>query len=91
MGIIITWIIKRREESSSPWLGSNYNKFIILSGKIVNNISKYNSNKDTLRKVTVNIGLGRIKTWEGITVGVLLNSEVIGLVMRSEFARKQSF
>jgi len=57
----------------------------------VNNISKYNSNKDTLRKVTVNIGLGRIKTWEGITVGVLLNSEVIGLVMRSEFARKQSF
>ena len=48
-------------------------------------------NKDTLRKVTVKIGLGRINTWEGITVGVLLNSEVIGLVMRSEFARKQSF
>ena len=39
----------------------------------------------------VKIGLERIKTWKGITVEVLLDSEAIGLVMRSEFSRKQSF
>ena len=44
-----------------------------------------------LREVTVKIGLERIDTQKGITVEVLLDSGVTGLVMSSEFARKQGF
>jgi len=45
----------------------------------------------TLREVTVKIGLERIDIQEGITVEALLDSGAIGLVMSSEFARKQGF
>ena len=45
----------------------------------------------TLREVMVKIGLERIDTQEGITVEALLDSRVTGLVMSSEFARKQDF
>ena len=45
----------------------------------------------TLREVMVKIGLERIDTQEGITVEVLLDSGVTGLVMSSEFAKKQGF
>ena len=44
-----------------------------------------------LREVTVKIGLERIDTQEGITVEALLDSGATGLVMSSEFAKKQSF
>ena len=44
-----------------------------------------------MREVTVKIGLERIDTQEGITVEALLDSGVTGLVMNSEFARKQGF
>ena len=45
----------------------------------------------TLREVIVKIGLERIDTQEGITVEVLLDSGATGLVMSSEFAKKQGF
>ena len=45
----------------------------------------------TLREVTVKIRLERIDTQEGITVEMLLDSGVTGLVMSSEFAKKQGF
>ena len=45
----------------------------------------------TLREVTVKIRLERIDTQEGITVKVLLDSRVTGLVMSSEFTKKQGF
>ena len=45
----------------------------------------------TLREVTVKIGLKRINTQEGIIVEALLDSGAMGLVMSSEFARKQGF
>jgi len=45
----------------------------------------------TLREVTVKIGLERIDTQEGIMVEALLDSGVTGLVMSSEFAKKQGF
>ena len=45
----------------------------------------------TLREVMVKIGLERIDTQEGVTVEVLLDSRVTGLVMSLEFARKQGF
>ena len=45
----------------------------------------------TLREVMVKIGLERIDTQEGITVEVLLDSRATGLVMSSEFAKKQGF
>ena len=44
-----------------------------------------------LREVTVKIGLERIDTQEGITMEVLLDSGATGLVMSSEFTRKQGF
>jgi len=44
-----------------------------------------------LREVTVKIGLERLDMQEGITVEALLNSGATGLVMSSEFARKQGF
>ena len=44
-----------------------------------------------LREVTVKIGLERIDMQEGITVEALLDSRATGLVMSSEFARKQGF
>ena len=45
----------------------------------------------TLREVTVKIGLERIDTQEGIMVEALLDSGVMGLVMSSEFTKKQDF
>ena len=44
-----------------------------------------------LREVTVKIRLERIETQEGVTVKVLSDSGVTGLVMGSEFIRKQGF
>ena len=44
-----------------------------------------------LREVTVKIELKRIDMQEEITVEVLLNNGTTGLVMSSEFARKQGF
>ena len=45
----------------------------------------------TLREVIVKIGLERIDTQEEVTVEALLDSGVTGLVMSSEFAKKQGF
>jgi len=45
---------------------------------------------DLLREVTVKISLERVDIQE-VIVEVLLNSEAIGLVMNSEFVRKQEF
>ena len=56
------------------------------------NISCYNlNNRDMLREVTVKVGLERIDMQEEITVEVLLDSGATGLVMSSEFARKNRF
>jgi len=44
-----------------------------------------------LREVTVKIGLERIDTQEGLMVEALLDSGATGLVMSSEFAKKQGF
>ena len=44
-----------------------------------------------MREVTVKIGLERIDIQEEVTVEVLLDSGATGLVIGSEFARKQKF
>jgi len=44
-----------------------------------------------LREIMVKIGLERVDTQEGIIVETLLDSGATGLVMSSEFARKQGF
>ena len=60
--------------------------------KVMDNKSCYNlDNEDILREVIINIRLERIDIQERVTAEVLLNSEVIRLVMSSEFARKQEF
>ena len=46
---------------------------------------------ESLRKITVKIGLERIDTQEGVIVEALLDSGATGLVISSEFARKQGF
>jgi len=60
--------------------------------RVIDNTSCCNlDNGDMLRKVTVKIGLERIDTQERIIVKALLDSGATGLVMSSEFARKQGF
>ena len=53
-------------------------------------VRKVKENK-SLREVTVKIELERINTQKEVTVEALLDSGTIGLVMSSEFARKQGF
>jgi len=66
------------------------NRYTVL--RTIDNINNYDLNKEeTLREVTVKIGLERVDMQEEITVGVLLDSSATGLVMSSEFARKQVF
>ena len=93
------WTFKRGGELRSLRL-SSYNKYNVLATEINVDILKSEGNKKmevrkvegrTLREVTVKIGLERIDTQEGITVKVLLDSEATGLVMSSEFAKKQVF
>ena len=63
-----------------------------MLSRVVENTSTYDLDKgDLLREVTVKIGLERIDTQEGIMVEVLLDSGTTGLVMSSEFVRKQGF
>jgi len=89
---------KRGGELRSPRL-SSYNKFNVLATQINAGTSDSEGSKEKVRKigekvlreVTVKIGLERIDMQEGITVEVLLDSGVTGLVMSSEFARKQGF
>jgi len=60
--------------------------------RITDNTSIHNLDKgNLLREVTVKIGLERIDIQEGIMVEALLYSGATGLVMSSEFARKQEF
>ena len=44
-----------------------------------------------LREVTLKIGLERIDIQKKVMVEVLLDSGITGLVMSSEFTRKQGF
>ena len=54
------------------------------------NIFCYNlDNRSMLREVMVKIGLERIDMQKEVTVKMLLDSGIMGLVMSSEFARKQ--
>jgi len=63
-----------------------------MLARVTDNTSMRNLDKgDLLREVTVKIGLERIDMQEGITVEALLDSGATGLVMSSEFARKQGF
>ena len=58
----------------------------------MNNISDYNlNNEEVLREVIVKIGLERVNIQKEITMEALLDSSATGLVMSSEFARKQEF
>ncbi len=58
-----------------------------MLSKIIENTSCCNlNNRDVLRKVIVNIGLEMIDIQEGVTIEMLLDSRVIGLVISSEFA-----
>ena len=60
--------------------------------RATDNISYYNlDNGNMLREVMVKIGLERINIQEGVIVEALLDSGAIGLVMSSEFTRKQRF
>ena len=60
-----------------------------MLSRVIDNTSCYNlDNGDMLREVTVKIGLERINIQEEVTVGALLDSEAMGLVMGSKFTRK---
>jgi len=60
--------------------------------RVTDNISMHDLDKgNLLRKVTVKIGLERIDMQKRIMVEALLDSAATGLVMSSEFARRQGF
>ena len=91
---------KRGGESRVSRLDS-YNKFNVLANEIKVGALELKRSKEkievekvegrSLREVMVKIGLERINMQEGITVEALLYSGTTGLVMSSEFARKQGF
>ena len=87
---------KRGREPRTPQLGSQ-NRYSVLATTINADTPKSEGKEvrktvgKTLREVTVKIGLERIDTQEGITVEALLDSGAMGLVMSSEFAKKQGF
>ena len=54
-------------------------------------ISYYNINRNMLRKVMAKIELERINIQERVIMKKLLNSSTKGLIMSSEFTRKQIF
>jgi len=61
-----------------------------MLSKIIENKSYYNiDNKYMLREVMMNIGLKKIDMQEKVIVKVLLDSNVIGPIMSSEFAKRQ--
>ena len=63
-----------------------------MFSRVVENTSIYSlDNGDMLREVTVKISLERIDKQEGVMVEALLDSGAMGLVISSEFARKQGF
>ena len=63
-----------------------------MLSRVVENTSIYDLNKgNLLKEVTVKIGLERIDTQEEIMVEALLDNSATGLVISSEFARKQGF
>ena len=67
------------------------NRYIVLS-RVMDNTAGCNlKNEEALREVTVKIRLERIDMQEEITVEALLDSGATGLVISSEFARKQGF
>jgi len=60
-----------------------------MLGRVIDNISYYNlDNENMLRELIVKIRLERIDMQDRITVEVLLDSGVIGLVISLEFSRK---
>jgi len=63
-----------------------------MLSKVIDNKFYYNlNNRDILREVIVKIGLEGINTQKKVTMKALLDSGAIGLVMSSEFIRKQRF
>jgi len=61
-----------------------------MLSRVIENIFCYNlDNRSMLTEVMVKIGLERIDMQKEVTVEMLLDSGAMGLVMSSEFARKQ--
>lgn len=72
-------------------MSSQYNRFGFLNSRIMHvNLSDLEKLKKYLREIIVNIRLERINTQEGVPVEILLDSTT-GLIMSSEFSRKQRF
>ena len=60
--------------------------------RVMDDISCYNlDNRDMLKEVIVKIELERIDMQKEVIVEALLGSRAIGLVVSSEFVRKQGF
>jgi len=92
---------KKGRESRVPQLDSNNRFYVLTKMKVGTSDSegtkkkevevKKTKGEESLREITVKIRLERIDTQEGVTVEALLDSGAIGLVMSSEFAKKQGF
>ena len=82
----------------NTWLSSHNKYNVLATGINTGTFESEGTRKEgrrietkPLREVMVKIGLERINTQEGITVEALLDSRATGLVMSSEFVKKQDF
>jgi len=92
---------KRGGESKVPQLDSNNRFHVLTKIKVGTSDSERTKKKEvgvrktkgdeSLREITIKIGLEKIDTQEGVTVKALLDSGATGLVISLEFARKQEF
>jgi len=79
------------DNQPGPTKTSTESPYNTATKKMHVNLSNLEESKGYLREVIVKIGLEKINTQEGVIVEMLSGSSAIGLVMSSEFARKQGF
>ena len=85
---------KRRAEIGRPEYQPLSNRFELLMSRVIKteiSITEKEKKEKLLREVIVKIGLKQEDDEDGINMKALLDSRVTGLVMSSEFARKNKF
>ena len=85
---------KRRAEIGRPEYQPLSNRFEVLMNRVIKteiSIIEKEKKEKLLREVTVKIGLKQEDDEDRITMKALLDNRVTGLIISSEFARKNKF
>jgi len=84
----------RKTEVGGPECWPSNNQFKVLTNEVIQakiQDKRKEKKKKLLREVIVKIGLKQEDNKDGITMEALLDSRATGLVMSSEFVRKNKF